>query len=201
MPPAADTDGVDELIRVWSAYLGEITSCRAVCLRHVSTAAVRERGSTLRLRESFRPPEQIVDRLRTRVERLESWSRSPYWPSERRKWAAILGKATPHLRRSDGFAIARGGEWEGRAILIHARTQGSELVVELAVPTVPSPLPELPLRIVAHALRCLEHLLPDIPALPLRPDRGDSTIGAYLARATPEHLIAGKLFSAARAGT
>jgi hypothetical protein len=202
MPEAAETDGIDELIRIWGAYIGELNTYRAVCLRHEGTAAVRGSRSTLRLRESFRSTEHILVRLRSRIDRMGGWEQSLYWPTEERKWKVLHRNAVSSQRGRPGrFAVARGVEWEGRAVLIGTRTEGEAMVVELSVPAVPSPLPELPVRIVADALCCLEYLIPDTPAIPLPARRGDgSTVVDYLQRVTPENLFASKLFFAAGAG-
>src|SRR5439155_1008168 len=84
--------------------------------------------------------------------------------------------------------------WEGHQLLVRARTQHPSRVLTLEVCVLPhnGGLPELPLRVLATALRCHEFLLSDGVAqpLPVPHDLLRSGIREYLTRVTPHNLSA-----------
>lgn len=199
--PTADEDGLDELAGALRGYLDELDGYRAVCQRHAPAVGVEKSGPALRLRASF-AGQRSMEAVRAQVERLPCWRRSPYWPTEGRGWEERRSHANrAALAAAAGSRTVRGVAWEGRGVIIDARVDHAALHLELTAPELPTPLPELPLRVVAQLLGCLERLTAGLEALP-RPGGGgrSSTVWEYLRRATPDDFPVGKLFSAPRAG-
>lgn len=207
MISSLDNDGLFLLAEGLSGYLAEIAACRAVCLRHESTATVWLTTGVLHVQRLFDPAPATAARLAARVEEFPGWEGTLFWPSEGERWerfrvrAAARGKEDPNARP----AALRGIAWEGRPVLVNIRSRGSgaPIVVETAMPSLPLDLPELPLRLVASGLRCHEDLLPGYLAAPLplaKHGEGRSHLRDYLERATPQNRYASQCFSQRSAG-
>lgn len=187
----ADTDGLSCLTEGVHAYLQEIDDYRAVCRRHEGTAVVRQRRSQLQVARFFKNTSETATHLQSALRQL----------------AALQGD---HGRRDGGKDARRWRRhstqekawrcqivWAGRLLSLDAYRSGETAIlqVNLHVPCVPrGDLPELPLRLLAEALRCHEFLLPDVVTapLPVPPRQAAAFVGLreYLLRVTPPNLLA-----------
>ncbi len=92
--------------------------------------------------------------------------------------------------------LTTGIVWEGIPLIVHAYKFEPDPVmkVELVLPEIPEPLHELPLKMIATMLRCLDHIVPEFIATPLPPyvrhEAKFMTIKEYLLHTMPAGLYA-----------
>jgi len=197
--PDADNDGIAMLADALLRYFAELKSYRRVCRRHEGTVTVEKVGKGVRIVRTFSFQENAAACLRAGMEGLPGWEQTLFWGCEHKGWERLLRMRKAELQKRSGMhsVVVRGIAWEGRAILAcgFASAEGI-LHVDLLLPPLPIELPRLPLRLIACALRCHEHLLPASVALPLQAyPRGQSlTIAEFLRRTTPQNLLASQCF-------
>ena len=200
--PENEADALDLLTEAIVSYCEEIDECRRICLQHERTTVVYATPCALHLVQLFPWKEKTLAHLRLSVERLPQWDTSPFWKSEKSSWTTLLrniGKrAIPGARHP---LLARGIAWEGRPVLVCASSvQGESLLrLELLLPPILADVPELPLRVVASGLFCLESLLPErvaaaVPAAAV-PQGRSLPLLEYLRRTMPQNLYASQCFS------
>ncbi len=207
MPSPHDNDGLFLLAEGLSGYLAEIIACRAVCRRHEETATVRRTAEVLHVQRRFDPARAPAAHLAARIGALPDWEGTLFWPTEGDRWERLLSRAAARGKEDPNSrpVALRGIAWEGRPVLVSIRSRGARAPTDVvtALPALPLDLPEPPLRLVASALRCHEHLLPTslAPPLPLgMHGAGWSHLRAYHERATPQNRYASQCFSQRRAG-
>jgi hypothetical protein len=206
MTPDVDNDGLPDALAAVRAYLAELDAYRSAVLRCEPWATVRDRKDGLRVRQDVALADGAAESLRAAVRRLPGWDETVWWPSERKLWKSLLYRERAEARvASRRLAMLRGVSWNGRPVLASAWADGdSRLAVELILPPLPSDLPELPLRRVALALRCHEHLLPTSVTPPLTPPvplaGGHLTVRGYLSRAMPKNTAASQCIFGGGAG-
>jgi hypothetical protein len=206
MPPTADTDGLLALAEGLSGYLAEISTLRAICLRHESSATVRAAMGVLHVQRLFDPKSGVADRLAAHVNALPGWEQSLFWPSEQARWERLRARTAARWKADPraGRVALRGVTWHGRPLLVSGCSQGAGAPIQVvtSLPGLPLDLPELPLRQVAEALHCHEFLLPTSVAVPLPVGKhvGDwGHLRQYLERAAPQNRYASQCFSQPRA--
>jgi hypothetical protein len=177
-------DGSASLAAGLYAYLQEVDGYRIVCRRHGGKAAVDAQEGGVRVTRCFESGSATVAHLQVATQLLPRWKRR-------------ISEERGAGKRRDGprLLVQCDVLWEGRRLLVEAFQPSSTAVlhVELSLWPWESDLPELPLRMVATALRCHEFLLPDGIARPLpvpADGRGGREIRAYLMHAMPKNLYA-----------
>ena len=70
---AADADGLTCFTEAVYAYLQEIDSSRAVCVRHEGTAGVRERDGGLQVTRFFKRNGQLAAHFDSALRQLPHW--------------------------------------------------------------------------------------------------------------------------------
>lgn len=201
--PSQDVNG--DIVAIADAllsYLSELESYRKVCRRHWRTVTVSESKGGLRVCRRLLSAEHGKASLLSQIEGLPGWEATPFWASERIHWEHHLLKRQTELRNQAGLQpiIVRGIGWNGRAMLSSAFVSVADaaLLVELLLPSLPTDLPELPLRKIALALWCHEYALPASIATPApsHPQPGDESLSIeeYLQRTMPQNLVASQCF-------
>jgi hypothetical protein len=196
----SDTDGLSTLVQGMYAYLTELDTYRSICLRHELTASIRVEGDALCVSRTFTLHFATVTCLKNCSNRCPGWEFTPYWGLQRSEWDVLKKHIDAQMRENSKVRAmgTLGIAWDHRPMLINPfiLSADAKLVVELILPRLASPLPELPLRAVAQALRCHEYLVPAAIATPLPMPTSDREWGirAYLQRAMPQDLIASQCF-------
>ena len=207
MQCADPSSGIALLAEAMSEYMKEVESMYALCKANNHKAAIHERGKEFqlyRLYENSEKNREITGKmLRNATSKAEGWEDSPYWAQDGKQWALIekqVKNKTLKHERLNPF-LTRGISWEGIPVLVHAYKFEPDPVmkVELILPEYTSELPQSPLRRIASALRCHEHLVPHYIAEPLPPytrhETRFSTIAEYLSRHMPKTGTTPHLFS------
>jgi hypothetical protein len=195
MTALADTDGLGDIAAALAAYLAELDVDRDVCRRHGQDAAARSAADGISVLRAFEAADAVVTALRAAVLALPGWKHSASWPTGKELGDHLMSDRKSAATRR---VVLRGVAWEGWPVLVHAfmNAAGDRLAIALDSPAVPLDLGELPLRIVARALRCHEHLVPTALAVPLPFDPsgadGALPVAEFLQRTTPQSLAAGQ---------
>ncbi len=183
------------------AYLQEMEECRVICERHEKTSAIHTRGQSLQIYRQFKRDEFTARQIRTTTEDLPSWEQSIYWVKDgflAKAWKKMQNEVELRMAKHSKLhpIITRGIAWEGRPILVHAYKFEPDPVmkVELVMGMYESPVPELPLQVIASLLRCHQFIVPDYIAPPLSPwdhhETKFSTIWEHLSRTMSPGLYA-----------
>jgi hypothetical protein len=141
------------------AYLRYIIELHAVCVRNESIAAVTDSFGTT-VSRYFRAADVPAAQLRASVSGLPSLNESPYWDGGE---PPIPGVATGREAQATHAVpiVGRGACWDGRPVYVRADSgPGDTVCLTVQVPPIAALAPELPLRTLAVALRCHEHLVP-----------------------------------------
>ncbi len=195
-------DGLHSLAGAILSYLQEVQEQRAIVERHEGSAAIHTAGKELQVYRMFDRSADTAQALRRATESLSPWDQTPYWKQEGNKWEKITRDIEARMaKHSEQHPIlTRGVAWHSRPMLIHAYKFETDpkMKVELILPTIPSPLPQLPLRSLAEALQCHEYLIPSYCAKALPPYEGHDanflTLSEYLSQNMPKELYACQCF-------
>lgn len=179
-------------------YLHEIEECRAICERHNKTAAIHDKGETLQVYRLFGRDTAAASFLHSVTKYLPSWEEADHWKLQGGKWSKLQRDVEARMKRHSKLLpiLTKGIAWEGRPILIHAYKFDADPVmkVELVLPEHQKTVPELPLKVVASALRCHEMLVPEDIAAAKPPYENHETkfltILEYVERNSPKGLYA-----------
>jgi hypothetical protein len=180
----------------------EVQEQRALIERHKDSAAIHTASKQLEVYRMFERKAETAQALRSAAERLPSWDQTPYWKQENSKWAKLSRETEARMAKHSKQhpILTRGIAWNNRPILIHAYKfePDPRMKVELILPTIPSLLPELPLRTLAGALQCHDYLVPSYIAKPLPSYEGHDanfqTLSEYLSLNMPKELYASQCF-------
>lgn len=194
-------DGLELLRDALYGYFMEIESCRVICARHESEAAIHSKGKTLQLYRLFKRDEVTAKQIINAVKELPGWEESIYYKKGgklHRLWEKMYKEVEHRMVKHKKLRsiVTRGVEWEGLPILVHGYKYEPDPVmkVELLVAPYESPAPELPIQIMSSLLRCHEHIVPEYIASPLPPyERHEAAfemISDYLSRTMPKDLYA-----------
>lgn len=179
-------------------YLQEIEECRAICERHNKTAAIHDKGETLQVYRLFVRDDGAATYLHQITKMLPDWGDANRWKQEGTKWQKLERDVEARMKRHSKLQsiLTKGIAWEGRPILIHAYKFDGDPVMklELMLPDAEQRMPELPIKVMASALRCHEMLVPEGIASALPPyERHETkflTISEYLGKHNPKGLYA-----------
>lgn len=171
-------------------YLEEVNRCWKVCRQHAQTAAVQDSDQYLVVFREFHHDDSVLEYLQGSSKQLE-----------------CMEDDQQNKRRAEGAShvvMSRSIVWETLSLRVRASLHpaASLLRVDLIVPTHHGDLPQLPLRLLARALRCHDFLLPRCitAPLPLGLDETPFSIRRYLTRAMPQNLYASQCISPSGAG-
>lgn len=198
-------DGLDRLADALLTYLNEVQNAADICRRHQALTVVHATRRCLTTTQRFQATQKLYEHLKKAAVTLPPWEESPWSKMQLRRWEQ-LGRAVSTRAEMCTLQL-RGVAWEEHPVLIHAVTSRSPDVVDivLRLPAVPADLPELPSFTLARALRCHEHLVPDVVARPLSigMDGGSAslTVPDFLKRTMPRNLYASQCFFAPGAGS
>ena len=184
------------------SYLQEVQEQHALVERHEGYVAIHTASKQLEVYRMFERNAETAQALRTAAERLPSWDQTPFWKQENNRWEKLAHEIEARMARHSKQhpILTRGIAWNNRPVLIHAYKfePDPRMKVELILPTIPSLLPELPLRTLAQALQCHEYLIPSYIAKPVPPYEGHDTnfdtLSQYLSRTMPQGLYASQCF-------
>lgn len=192
------SDGLELLSQALHGYHQEIDAQRSLCDKHTPTAAIHTKGKELQLYRLFERDEATAEHLRRVTDALPSWEETLDWNREGKNWEKLERDITGRMTKHEELLpiVTKGVSWEGRPILIHAYKFEADptMKVELVLPHVELENPELPLRTIASALRCHEHLVPEGLAQARPPyERHEAefiSIPQYLSHTMPPELYA-----------
>lgn len=163
-------------------FLHEIDDLRVICMRHNSSTDLRiSSGNAVILTKRYEANDFLQEHIGRMLEQHEGWERA-VWRFEIKKWermkAAVAAKYKKHL-------ALKGISHEGHAILVLARREGQEHIIEFYIPHVKAPVEELPLRTMAQAMELYEALAPEsvVKVKPVEPNKGGGyPLHSYLKR-------------------
>ena len=196
------TDGINSLTGGLLSYLQEIQGQQTLIKRHADTAAIHSASKQLEVYRMFASASGVAESLRKSAMALPSWNTNQYWKQEGNKWERLKNEIEARMERhSKQHAVfTKDIAWNDRVILIHAYKfePDSRMKIELVVPALPSPLPELPSKIIADVLTCHEYLVPEYIAKPSPYYKGHDanfqSLSQYLSLTMPESLYASECF-------
>lgn len=184
-------------------YLREVEAQRALCVKHLATAAIHDAGKELQIYRQFARKEETAASIRRFGDLLPGWEQTFEWDAQ----SAHLNKLQKAIERrmekhSKQHAVyTRGVSWEHRPVLIHAYKfePDARMKLEIVLPNVRRHVVELPIHVVCSALRCHEYLVPEFVAEARPPYEGHGTdfltLTEYLSREMPDGLYATQSFS------
>ncbi|MDD5055781.1 MAG: hypothetical protein PHZ00_05960 [Candidatus Peribacteraceae bacterium] len=196
-------NGSASLTEAILSYLQEVQEQRALVARHEGSAAIHTASSKqLEVYRMFERNAETAQALRSAAEKLPSWENALYWKQEGGKWETIAREIEARMVKHSKLhpILSRGIVWNNRPMFVHAYKYEPDprMKIELVLPSVPSPMPELPLRIIAEALQCHDYLVPEYTAKPLPPYEGHDanflTLSEYLSQTMPTELYATQCF-------
>jgi len=176
-----------DIVQGLFGYLQELDGYRVVCLRSAETAAVSPQQGGIQVIRHFDGTPSLIAHLEAVV---------PLLPPRSRRARVEAARPEIPLRPDLRPVIAHAGVWEARDVVVEVQVSSGPAAKQVEVGLFLSEIdvPELPLRMLATALRCHEFLVPhDIaPALQLPSEEveGIQTIHQYLERAMPRNLAA-----------
>lgn len=184
-------------------YLRELEMQRALCAKHLSTAAVHDRGKELQIYRQFERREEVVASIRKFGDLLPSWESTLEWDTQ----SGYLNKVQKGIERrmekhtKQHAVYTRGVSWEHRPVLIHAYKfePDTRMKLEIVLPGVKRHVEELPVHRICSALRCHEYLIPEFVAAARPPyERHETkflTLTEYLSQTMPKGLYATDVLS------
>lgn len=183
------------------AYLHQVESDRALCMKCNATAAIHTRGKALQLYRVFEVVDGIVPEVKRATEKLHDWSVLPEAKQEQPLWNDELKEVAMRTKKhkSQHELITSGIEWEGRPVIAHAYKFEPDSVWKMEL-VVPSSYQEkqLPVSYIASLLRLHEYLVPEFLSKPLAPyvhhEAQFDAITEYLSREMPKDLYTSKCF-------
>ncbi len=198
----SDTDGINSLTGGLLSYLQEIQGQQKVIKHHADTAAIHNASKQLEVYRMFASSSAVAESLRKSAKALPSWDTNQYWKKEGSKWEKLKSEIEARMERhtKQHAVFTKDIAWNDRVILIHAYKfePDSRMKIELVVPALPSPLPELPSKIIADVLTCHEYLVPEYIAKPLpfykSHDANFQSLTEYLSHNMPPELYASQCF-------
>lgn len=179
-------------------YIRDVEVQRALCSKHLATAAIHDKGQELQIYRQFDRREETAASIRRFGDLLPSWDETLEWATQKshliKVQKAIERRMEKHTRQNPVYT--RGVAWEHRPVLIHAYKFEPDpiLKLEIVLPSVKRHIEELPIHLVCCALRCHEYLVPEFVA-PAKPpyERHETdflTLTEYLSRTMPSGLLA-----------
>lgn len=196
------SDGLISLTGALLSYFQEVQEHHAVITRHSDSVALHTASSQMEVYRMFTSTSEVAESLRNTAKTLPSWNTSPYWMQEGKKWEKLKNQIEARMERhcKQRGVLTQGIAWHNRAILIHAYKfePDTRMKIELVVPILPTPIPELPTKILADTLACHEYLVPEYIAKPLPYYQGHDanfqSLPEYLSQTMPSQLYASQCF-------
>jgi hypothetical protein len=150
-------DAITDLVTALHMYLEDVHGYCTVCIRHATVAAIRQQGEAWLVRWRYPWSRSLIKFLRTASRELPGPRVSPFFKSERHRWAEIVREMSNRKKRP---AVHRAVSFERMPFCIRVDREHSWLYVDLLLlPVRRGPL-EHPLCVLGRALRCREYLLP-----------------------------------------
>ena len=198
MYPEHDNSPLVSAAKALNLYVREVEDQRALCSKHLATAAVHNKGKELQIYRQFDRREETAASIRRFGDMLPDWETALEWEAEKGYLLKLRREIERRMEKhSKQHAVyTRGVAWEHRPLLIHAYKFEPDVAMKLEIiaPNVKRYVEELPLHVVSSVLRCHDYLIPDYVATanPFyeRHEADFLTLTEYLAERMPKGLLA-----------